>query len=120
MKFILLPVLVALPLVAVPAHAAELLFNPREIAVELLIRGQSPTLVIANDVNARMLPTLRGNGGAPFARLSRNDEVYVLGCEGFAENHFWVQVYIPQLKETGYVAAEFLQNNYNHICQYRR
>jgi hypothetical protein len=120
MKFIPLIILVTLAVQSVPVRAAELLYNPREISVQRLIRGQSSTLVIGDDVNVRMLPTIMGNGGVVFARLDRNDPVYVLSCEGFAENHYWVRVYIPELKEIGYVSAEFLQNNFNHICDRTR
>jgi hypothetical protein len=120
MKFIPLTLLIALAVQSVPVGAAELIHNPREISVQRFIRGQSSTLVIGDNVNVRMLPTIVGNGGVVFARLDRNDQVYVLSCEGFAENHYWVRVYIPELKEIGYVSAEFLQNNFNHICDRTR
>ena len=98
------------------ASAARLLFNPREVNVEKFIRGQSPTLVIADDVNVRNLPTVTGNGGFVFATLSKGDQVYVLECKGFSEGYNWVRIYIPELKEFGYVTAQYLQNNYNYIC----
>lgn len=99
-----------------PASAAKLLLNPREVNVQKLINGQSTTRVISNDVNVRNFPTKTGNGGFVFAVLSRDDQVYVISCKGFHEGSYWVHIYIPQLKEFGYVAAEFLQNNYNHVC----
>lgn len=99
------------------ASAAKLLFNPREVIVQKLIRGQSATLVIGDKVNVRNLPTTIGNGGFVFASLSKGDKVYVIGCEGFAEGYYWLQIYIPDLKEFGYVSAQFLQSNYNHICR---
>lgn len=99
------------------ASAAKLLFNPREAAVQKLIRGQSSTRVIADDVKVRNLPTRRGNGGFAFATLSKGDQIYVLNCEGVSEGYSWVRIYIPDLKEFGYVAEQFLQNNYNQVCQ---
>jgi len=99
------------------ANAAKLLFNPRETVVQKLIRGQSATLVIADNVNVRNFPTTIGNGGFIFATLSKGDKVYVIGCEGFAEGYYWLRIYIPDLKEFGYVSAQFLQSNYNHICR---
>ncbi len=103
-----------------PVVAAELLLNPREVNVWRLIAGQASTRVIASDVNVRNLPTIMGNGGFVFARLDRDDEVYVLGCEGFSEGHFWVHIWIPEIGEIGYVAAEYLQNNYQTICDRTR
>jgi hypothetical protein len=100
-----------------PSIAAELLLNPREVVVQRHIRGQSPTLVIANDVNVRNLNTTRGNGGFVFAKLQEGDEVFVLSCEGFGEGYHWVRVYIPDLKEFGYVASQYLQSNFNHVCE---
>jgi len=97
--------------------AAKLLLNPREVVVQKLIRGQSSTLVIADNVNVRNLPTTIGNGGFVFASLSKGDKVYVIGCEGFAEGYYWLRIYIPDLKEFGYVSAQFLQNNYNYVCR---
>ncbi|WP_416674997.1 hypothetical protein [Egbenema bharatensis] len=120
MKLIPLTLLIALAVQIIPVGAAELIHNPTEISVQRFIQGQSPTLVLADRVNVRMLPTIMGTGGVVFARLFRNDQVYVLSCEGFAENHYWVRVYIPELKEIGYVSAEFLQNNFNHICDRTR
>lgn len=112
-KFLaMLPVLLIL-VTTYSASAAKLLFNPREIVVQKLIRGQSTTLVIADNVNVRNLPTTVGNGGFVFATLSKGDKVYVIGCEGFAEGYYWLHIYIPDLKKFGYVAAQFLQSNYN-------
>ena len=100
-----------------PAFAGKLLFNPREATVQKLIRGQSTTLVIANDVNVRNLSTRYGNGGFVFATLSKGDQIYVLSCEGISEGISWVRIYIPDLKEFGYIAEQFLQNNYNQVCR---
>lgn|GEM_PF-1856023 len=99
------------------ASAAKLLSNPREVNVQKLIRGQATTLVTATNVNVRNLPTTTGNGGFIFATLSKGDKVYVIGCEGFSEGYYWLRIYIPDLKEFGYVSAQFLQNNYNNICR---
>lgn len=99
------------------ANAAKLLVNPREVAVQKFIRGQATTLVIADNVNVRNLPTTIGNGGFVFATLSKGDKVYVISCEGFSEGYYWLRIYIPSLKEFGYVSAQFLQSNYNHICR---
>jgi hypothetical protein len=100
-----------------PSRAADLLLNPREVEVQHLIREQSPTLVIADDVNVRNLPTTMGNGGFVFAKLQERDEVFVISCEGFGEGDYWIRVYIPELKEFGYVASQYLQSNFNHICE---
>ncbi|MGB3616005.1 MAG: hypothetical protein WBA10_19595 [Elainellaceae cyanobacterium] len=105
---------------ASPAIAAELLLNPRAVNVSRLIAGQSPTRVISDRVNVRNLSTTVGNGGFVFARLDEGDEVYVLSCEGFNEGYFWVRVWIPEIGETGYVVAEYLQNNYQRICDRTR
>lgn len=102
------------------AIAAELLINPREVNVSRLIDGQSPTLVVADQVNVRNLPTLMGNGGFVFATLDEGDAVYILSCEGMSEGHFWVKVWIPEIGEIGYVVAEYLQSNYHHICDHTR
>lgn len=112
----LLPVVLFFCVPTLSASAAKLLLNPREVVIQKFIRGQSPTSVIADKVNVRNFPTTRGNGGFVFATLTKGDQVYVLGCEGFAEGYYWVHIYIPDLKELGYVSAQFLQNNYNHIC----
>ncbi|HEY9858077.1 MAG TPA: hypothetical protein V6D16_01125 [Candidatus Obscuribacterales bacterium] len=116
----LISLITLLLLTATPSSAAELLFNPREASVQKLIYGQSSTLVVGNDVLVRALPTKLGNGGFAFAKLIKGDRVYILGCEGFTEGHYWVNVYVPDIKEIGYVAAEFLQNNYNYICDRSR
>lgn len=110
--------LTTLPLT--PAIAAELLHNPREASVWRLIAGQSPTQVIASDVNVRNMPTTIGNGGFIFASLDKGDDVYVLSCEGIIEGYFWVHVWIPEIGEMGYVVAEFLQNNYQTVCDQTR
>jgi hypothetical protein len=99
------------------ANAGKLLFNPREAVAQKFIRGQSTTLVIADDVNVRNLATRQGNGGFVFATLSKGDRIYVISCEGVSEGVSWVRIYIPDLKEFGYVAEQFLQNNYNQICR---
>ena len=99
------------------ANAATLLFNPREVAVQKFIRGQSTTQVVTDDVNVRNLPTRLGNGGFIFATLNKADRIYVLSCEGVSEGYSWVRIYIPDLKEFGYVAEQFLQNNYNQVCR---
>ena len=98
-------------------NAGKLLFNPREAVAQKFIRGQSTTLVIADDVNVRNLATRQGNGGFVFATLSKGDRIYVISCEGVSEGVSWVRIYIPDLKEFGYVAEQFLQNNYNQICR---
>lgn len=115
----LIPLALSLTLIPLPAVAAELLANPREFVVQRLIRGQATTLVIADEVNVRTLPSLEGNGTLVFAQLSQGDEVYVLECTRVAYERMWVRVYIPELKEMGYVSAEFLQNNFNQICARR-
>jgi len=98
-------------------NAGKLLFNPREAVAQKFIRGQSTTLVIADDVNVRNLATRQGNGGFVFATLSKGDQIYVISCEGISEGVSWVRVYIPDLKEFGYISEQFLQNNYNQICR---
>ncbi|MEM6424231.1 MAG: hypothetical protein AAF728_03585 [Cyanobacteria bacterium P01_D01_bin.128] len=103
-----------------PTLAAELLVNPREAAVWRIIAGQASTSVIANNVNVRNMPTTIGNGGFVFARLDEGDEVYVLSCAGIIEGYFWVNVWIPEIGEIGYVVAEYLQNNYQTICNRTR
>lgn len=104
-----------------PAYAAEMIVNPREIHVGPMIRGQAPTQVIADDVNVRTQPTTYVTPGAfPFARLDKGDEVYVLSCEGISDDHFWTQVWIPEIGEIGYVVAEYLQNNYQTVCDRTR
>ena len=110
----------AIILPSVSTTAAELLLNPREVNVSYLIAGQSPTLVIAGDVNVRNYSTTRARGGFIFARLDKGDEVYVLSCEGFNEDYFWVKVWIPEIGEIGYVVAEHLQSNYQVICDRTR
>lgn len=116
-RFLLFPIVLLSFMPMVPAIAAELLINPREFLFQKYHRGQSPTLVVADDVNVRNVPTTQGVLGFVFAKLSQGDEVYVLGCEGFLEGFYWVRVYIPELKETGYVAAQYLENNFNNICR---
>jgi hypothetical protein len=103
------------------AISAELLLNPREVFVRRFITGQSPTLVIADRVNVRSQPSTYGtSGNFVFARLDEGDEVYVLSCEGFSDGYFWVEVWIPEIGEIGYVAAQYLQNNYQGICDLTR
>lgn len=99
------------------AFSAELLLNPREVYVRRLIAGQSPTQVIADRVNVRNRPTTYGtSGNFVFALLDSGDEIYVLNCEGLSDGYFWVEVWIPEIGEIGYVASQYLQNNYQTIC----
>jgi hypothetical protein len=99
------------------ANAGKLLFNPREAIARKFIGGQSTTLVIADNVNVRNRATVYGSSGFVFAILNKGDEIYVLSCEGVSEGYSWVHIYIPDLKEFGYIAEQFLQNNYNQVCR---
>ena len=105
---------------ALPIEAAELLANPREHSFNMELHyspNLSTTEVICDDINVRWsVPLESGRGGFIFARLDEGDSVYVMRCERYALGHLWVYVYIPELQEFGYVAAEFLQNNFNIIC----
>lgn len=121
MKSILKLLLFTLALVLPTSlEAAEMLANPREHSFNMHLHyspNLSPTLVISENVNVRSsIPLESGRGGFIFARLDRGDSVYVISCEEYSMGHLWVYVYIPELKEYGYVAAEFLQNNFNFIC----
>jgi len=98
-------------------NAGKLLFNPREAIARKFIGGQSTTLVISDNVNVRNRATVYGNSGFVFAILNKGDQIYVLSCEGVSEGYSWVHIYIPDLKEFGYIAEQFLQNNYNQVCR---
>ncbi|WOD36977.1 hypothetical protein [Nodosilinea sp. E11] len=102
-------------------QSAEMLANPREHSFNMSLyysSGLSPTLVVSESVNVRSsIPLESGRGGFIFARLDLGDSVYVISCEEYTMGHLWVYVYIPELKEYGYVAAEFLQSNFNFICE---
>ncbi len=121
MKPLHLVSLASLMLLSLPLQGAEMLANPREHSFNQRLHytpNLSPTRVVASDVNVRAsVPWESGRGGFIFARLDRDDEVYVMGCERYARGHLWVHIYIPELQEYGYVAAEFLQNNFNFICE---
>jgi hypothetical protein len=116
-RFLLFPIILLSCIPTFPALAAELLVNPREQIFSADNQGHAPTLVVADNVNVRNYPTIEGKGGFVFARLSKGDKVYVVVCHGFSEGVYWVLVYIPELKEYGYVSAQYLENNFNNICR---
>jgi len=102
------------------AQAAEMLVNPREHSFNIHLYNSpdlSPTLVISESVGAfYSIPFESSSGGFIFARLYYGDSVYIISCEGYRLGFFWVYAYIPDLKEYGYIASEFLEDNFNCIC----